>query len=301
VHRKLPSLNALRAFEAAARCGTMTAASAELCVTPGAISRQVRQLESELGTALFEGTKHKPVRTAAGSSLASELGHALDLIAAAAAAIRSAERATVDVACYSTFAAKWLIPKLYSFQSEHPEIEVRIATDDSVVAQLDEARPPRYDVWINAVPLATVNPSDLAQTTTHRLFRERMGPVLSPGLAESTPLKNLRALAGANLLQTRARKDAWQLWQLVYGDNSIHLDAQGSTYEHYYFTLQAAISGLGVCMAPLHLVADDVASGRLVAPFGFVESGYEYAAHTPTHRSRGVELFCKWLAQVAHN
>ena len=111
--RRLPPLNALRAFEAAGRLGRMTAAADELAVTPGAISRQVRQLEDALGVALFEGTKHSPALTDAGRLLLPAISVALDQIETAVRAVADEPGSTLDVSCFSTFTMRWLIPRLY--------------------------------------------------------------------------------------------------------------------------------------------------------------------------------------------
>ena len=126
--RRLPPLNALRAFEAAARLGRMTAAADELSVTPGAISRQVQLLEASLGQRLFEGSKNKPQRTQTGKTLLPALSNALDSMEAAVRAVSDHASGTLDVACFSTFTVKWLIPRLFDFNALYPDIEVRLRT-----------------------------------------------------------------------------------------------------------------------------------------------------------------------------
>jgi DNA-binding transcriptional LysR family regulator len=125
--RRLAPLNALRAFEAAARLGRMNAAAIELAVTPGAISRQVKQLEESLNVQLFEGSKHKPQLTAAARVLLPALSAALDQIEASVRAVSNGgAEGTLDVSCFSTFTVKWLIPRLFDFHAQHPEVEVRL-------------------------------------------------------------------------------------------------------------------------------------------------------------------------------
>ncbi|MDD0813291.1 LysR family transcriptional regulator [Curvibacter sp. HBC28] len=121
--RQLPPLNALRAFEAAARLGRMSAAALELSVTPGAISRQVQQLERSLNVKLFEGSKNKPLLTPAAQTLLSALSPALDQMEAAVKAISNANSGVLDVACFSTFMVKWLIPKLFDFNALHSDMK----------------------------------------------------------------------------------------------------------------------------------------------------------------------------------
>src|SRR3989344_3887160 len=128
---RLPPLSALRAFEAAARLGRMTAAAEELSVTPGAISRQVRQLEQHLGVALFDGSKARPTLTPAAHVLQPVLTTAFAHIADAVREVSDSRRGPLDVACFSTFTVKWLIPRLFDFQAQHPGIEVRPRTPDA--------------------------------------------------------------------------------------------------------------------------------------------------------------------------
>lgn len=287
--RHLPPLNALRAFEAAARLGRMSAAAEELFVTPGAISRQVGQLEEALGVRLFGGSKNKPQLTASGQALLPALSAALDQIDMAVRAVRQDERATLDVCCFSTFTVKWLIPRLYGFNALHPDIEIRLSAAEQAGALTGE----RYDLVITLEPASNAWPEDVLP-----LFPERLGPVLSPVLAARLDLRQPEDLLGQPLLHTKTRLNAWQMWSQALGER---LSAQaGPEFEHYYFTLEAAIGGLGIGVAPWHLVLDDVRAGRLLAPLGFQDSGSWYVAkrRTPSNSLR-LNRFCDWLQQQA--
>lgn len=283
--RRLPSLNALRAFEAAARLGRMTAAADELSVTPGAISRQVRQLETSLGLRLFEGSKNKPLLTQQGSALLSGLSAAFDQMESTLRAVTEQAQGTVDVCCLGSFSMRWLIPRLYRFNALHPGIEVRLSTSKAQTQPSDE----RYDVVIDVQEQA-------AQAPSRELFAEYLGPVLAPALAATLVLDSAEDLAGLALLRTKTRRNAWTMWCDSQGMPT--LEATGAEFEHYYFSLEAALGGLGVCVAPWHLVADEVRAGRLLAPFGFQRSGYRYVARSrPRHQH--AESFCQWLMQQA--
>ncbi len=290
--RYLPPLNALRAFEAAARLGRMTAAAAELSVTPGAVSRQVQQLESQLGVQLFEGSKNKPHLSPAGKALLPALSAALDSIETAVRAVRDNRRATVDVSCFSTFTVKWLIPRLFDFNARHPDIEIRLRTAEHIASPERD----RCDVAITVEQASAVRSAGLtAAASSTVLFPERLGPVLAPSLATTMRFRAARDLKGKTLLHSRTRLNAWQMWASAYGCDT-PADS-GPTYEHYYFTLQAAVAGLGICVAPWHLVADDVQAGRLVAPLGFCDSGYLYVAKLRPDCTHACALFCAWLAE----
>ncbi len=288
--RRLPPLNALRAFEAAARLGRMTAAAEELAVTPGAVSRQVRHLEEVLGVSLFEGSKNKPELTVAAKTLLPELTAALDRIEAAVRAVSDDGGGTLDVSCFSTFTVKWLIPRLYQFHALHPNIEVRL----SAAERAGDVERERYDLVITAADAAT--PDSAAVLA---LFDERLGLVLAPALAAKVVLRTPRDLAGLPLLHTRTRPNAWQMWGEAAG-TVVPVPAQaGPEFEHYYFTLEAAIGGLGVCVAPWHLVIDDIRAGRLLAPLGFQRSGYRYVARRRPQPNKRLDRFCAWLVEQA--
>ncbi|KRC68233.1 LysR family transcriptional regulator [Achromobacter sp. Root83] len=286
--RHLPPLNALRAFEAAARLGRMTAAADELAVTPGAISRQVLLLESRMGVRLFEGSKSKPQLTAAGQILLPALSSALDQIEAAVRAVSDIDHGTLDVSCFSTFTVKWLIPRLYHFNALHPDIEVRLSAAERS-ADIDRER---YDLVI-AVDEATH--ADHAETLP--LFPEWLGLVLAPSLAVRIKLRKPADVARKPLLHTKTRSNAWEMWSNSVGYSLPH--APGPEFEHYYFTIEAAIGGLGICVAPWHLVIDDIRNGRLIAPLGFQPSGYQYVAKRLRHPNKRLDEFCAWLLRQA--
>jgi DNA-binding transcriptional LysR family regulator len=287
--RRLPSLKALAAFEAAGRRGRMTLAATELGVTHGAVSRQVRQLEAALGLELFEGPKNRLVLTAAGRALLPHLTEALDGIEAAVRVIADGDSGPLDVSCLGTFTMRWLIPRLDRFRAAQPDVEVRLSASD---APVDFARA-SYDVAIRVDD--HVLPSTAQRLT---LFDERCGPVLSPRLAAALRLRRIEQLAAAPRLLTRSRAAAWQVWAERVGHDPAGF-AGGAAYEHFYFMLEAATAGLGVAVAPWPLVIDDLRARRLVAPFGFVASGLSYVAAWRDRRPGKAARFAAWLAQEA--
>ena len=296
---RLPPLSALRAFEAAARLGRMTAAAEELSVTPGAISRQVRQLEQHLGVALFDGSKARPTLTPAAHVLQPVLTNAFAHIADAVREVSDPSRGALDVACFSTFTVKWLIPRLFDFQAQHPGIEVRLRTTDAGAG----AGRIHGDLSITAEEATGARDTSKEQP----LFPEHLGPVLSPELAQRVALHQPADLADPALaplrLHTRTRRNAWAMWGAAAGATvPLPTPSQaGPEFEHYYFTLEAAVRGPGVAVAPWHLVMDDVQAGRLVAPLGFVASGYDYVVRRRTSGPLPrLDVFCAWLqAQAA--
>jgi LysR family glycine cleavage system transcriptional activator len=288
--RRLPSLNALRAFEAAARLGSVTAAAAELNVTHGAVSRQVKQLEQALGGGpLFhrEGTGLRLSDT--GVRLLPVLTSAFDMMAAGVAQARRGGASQLTVSCLGTFTMRWLIPRLFAFRAAHPEIEIQLSADDGPVDFQREGidfairaeRPP----W----------PEGMIVTP---FIEEEVGPVLSAALQERLNLTEPGDLAKATLLHTDTRSGAWTDWYAAVSAEPVEPDAD-QTFEHFYFMLQAAASGLGVAIGPRQLVDDDIAAGRLVAPFGFVKSGLSYIALRPRSNDGRAALFESWLVEQA--
>ncbi len=291
--RSLPPLNAVRAFEAAARHGSFKDAADELGVTHGAVSRHVRLLEDWLGPpALFLRLNRRVVLTATGAALLAETGPALDRLSAAARRHRTrdgaAAPAVLRVNALATFSLRWLLPRLGRFRADHPEIEVRLSTSNEPV---DALRDP-HDVIIRGGP-------DTFYGYTSRLFlTERRLPVCSPATLARSPLREVADLAGHTLLRTSTLPRVWSDWFALAGHPEVA--AASLTLDHFYLTIQAALDGLGVAMGPSALVADDLGAGRLVAPFAVSLPTRNYHAYLPDGRAGdpAVDAFCGWLRDV---
>ncbi|RDJ27568.1 LysR family transcriptional regulator [Bosea caraganae] len=283
--RPIP-LNALRSFEAAARLGRMSAAAEELSVTHGAISRQIKHLEAILGVALFAGPRTKPRLTLAGQAFLPSLSSAFDQIETAVQTAMRAQDEVLDIGCLSTFLMRWLIPRLHRFRDLHPGIDVRLSATDYSANLKSE----RFDIEI------AVEESPRPERGERRgrlLFQEWLGPVTRPDVA----FRSAGDLSPSLLLQTKTRMNAWSMWSAAACIPAI--DPAGAVFEHYYYTLEAAGAGLGICIAPWHLVMNDVEAGRLAAPLGFVKSDYCYVARTRMPANPKIERFCEWLAEEA--
>jgi DNA-binding transcriptional LysR family regulator len=264
----------------------MTRAAEELGVTHGAVSRQVSHLEAVLGVALLEGPKNRLTLTQAGRELLEDLTPGFDRIEAGVRSLVDDGTGTLDVSCLGTLTMRWLIPRLHRFQATYPEVEVRLSASDRSV---DFARA-AYEVAIRV----TDHLLPEGAPVTH-LFDELVGPVLAPKLAERLNLQTPQDLAGTPLLHTRTRPAAWASWASRVGWSGG--DCPGAEYEHFYFLLEAATAGLGVCIAPWPLVIDDIIAGRLLAPFGFVPSGQSYVAVRRPRQNRAAQAFCTWLME----
>ena len=270
---RLPSLVALRCFEAAARAENFSRAADELHLTHGAISRAVRTLEDDLGLALFERRNRRVFLTEAGRKLFKAVQEGLGLIREATRELRSSVRpAPLVLSCEPTLLMRWLIPRWPAFQALHPNTAVHLVAGGGPVA---------FEAGIDLA----IRRDDFAwPATVHAepLLTEKTGPVCSPGQVAaffSTRGAHTRLRAGAVRLQTRTRPQAWAQWARASGQ-ALPTGAE-QVFEHFYFSLQAAVAGLGVAIGPWHLVCDDIASGLLVAPLGFAEDGSRYHLLSP--------------------
>jgi DNA-binding transcriptional LysR family regulator len=262
---ELPPLNALRAFEAAARLSSISLAGAELFVTHGAVSRQIRVLETQLGVNLFVKDGRGVKLTDAGIRLRDATSDAFERLRTACADI---QRQTRDVpfvlGCPGSLLARWFIPRLDRLNRELPELRLQLSASDG---ELDPMR-----TGVDAT-LCFATPPWPANMQVYELAPERIGPVISPRHPRFAQLSiaSPEVVLAEPLLHTTSRTQAWPQWLALSGLDESALQL-GQGFEHLYYLLEAAVAGLGIAIAPEQLVADDLAAGRLVAPWGFVES-----------------------------
>ena len=253
----VPSLNALRAFEATARRRSMTLAAEELCVTHGAVSRQIKSLEAALGMALLTRGVRSVEPTPEGLHLAEGLAASFSLIQATIEHVRPSP---LVLSCSSSIAMCWLIPRISGFYQQNPDIEINL---DLNYDKVDFARQ-NISVAIRVSTIASP-PNALIRG----LGTEWIGPVCSPEYLASTKLERPADLSQALLLFAKTRPNAWADWLVASENERVALKPQRS-FEHFYLMIQAAAFGLGVAVVPHLLAIDDLQSGRVVAPFGFV-------------------------------
>ena len=286
--RYLP-LTALRAFEAFARHGRMSLAADELCVTHGAVSRQVRSLEQLVGVRLTQGPRNNLQLTDAGQRLAASLGVTFDEIERAFLELRTAGDKEIHVSCVGTLAMKWLIPRLPAFHARFPELQVRVT---EAYGPVDFAREP-FDAAIRLGESASIEGG-----VAIPFLDNFHGPVLSPALyAAGVSLAEFGALPR---LHTRSHPQAWGEWS---GHAGVILpeEAERREYEHIFYTLEAAAAGLGVGISPWIYVAADITAGRLVAPLGFVPTPIRFHLVLPeaSAKRKGLAAFRDWLLEEA--
>lgn len=255
---KLPPLNALRAFEAAARHASVTQAAEELGVSHTAVSQQIRKLEHHLGQALFYRHARRVEPTNAARTLEREVRAAFDRIAHAADEFdRHNGKTVIRVNATPSFAMRWLIPRSSKFQIENPAVSVEIETSASDgIDHLAKG----YDFVFRRAPMERPEHGCL------KILDDHSTAVLAPKLATSLDLKNPEDLRRSVLLHLKSRPDAWKQWFELCGHGSPDTPP-GPYYEHFFLSLQATISGLGVAVGPLCLVEEDLAAGKLIAPF----------------------------------
>ncbi len=253
--RRLPPLNAVRAFEAAARLQSFKAAGTELGVTPGAISRQIETLEENLGIRLFERLHRQVELTASGRLFLGEVGPALQRIAYAAEAIREGhDNNVLRIKLPPTFAIRWFVPRLARFHAMHPEISVQVTTSHDPV-DFDREPIDAAIFWGEALPRGLGG---------LRLFGERIVLVCSPKLLPpGKPRIASDALSNHVLLHSFRRPDDWRRWFDAAGRPDI-VPERLLVFENSSLTYQGAIDGLGVAIAQLAFVKDDIGEGRLV-------------------------------------
>jgi LysR family transcriptional regulator, glycine cleavage system transcriptional activator len=285
---RLPPLNAIKAFEAAARLGSFLRASEELNVTHGAVSRQIRSLEDWLGAPLFRRTSRNAVPTQAGIDLLADAGPALDRLAEGSRRVRvsSLAQGVLNVAAQPTFSMRWLIPRLADFQQVHPGLELRIVTASTSAERFQM----EADVVVSG-------PSPQPGWIGTRFLGEALLPLLSPELMSKFPLRRPEDLKRHTLLHSATRRRAWMRWLDVAGVPDLK-PAGEQVFEHYYFAIQAALAGVGVVIGPLALVAQEVRSGCLVAPIGrpvISSRGYFVYAPSASNNAPAIVALRKWL------
>jgi DNA-binding transcriptional LysR family regulator len=284
--RALPSLNALRAFEAFARRGQMTLAADELCVTHGAVSRQIRSLEATLGFELTEGPRHRLKLTEAGQRLAATLSGAFDQVETALRDLSPDAHVELRLSCVGTLAIRWLIPRLPAFHARYPMVRVKVTES---YAPVDFARD-RFDAAIRVNETAPIVGAEAVA------FLENFhGPVVAPALVGDGPT----GLEGLTRLTTGTRQTAWAEWE-AHSGVTLPTPPDTQEFEHIFYTLEAAAAGLGVGLSPWVYVAADVAAGRLAAPLGFAPTPSRFWFLTPAGPARGhVAAFRAWLTEEA--
>ena len=292
---RLPPLKSLQVFEAVARTGSVVRAADALHVTQGAVSKQLRLLEAELGVALFERRNRGVYLTAAGAELQHACAQAMQMLAQGVQAVRrQAEAGPLVLSCEPTLAMHWLIPRLALFQATHPQIRLHLVAAGGAVDFVRD----RVDLAIRR------NDSALQpEWQVHTLAAEFMGPVAAPVLASqrTRPATARKQSAAAwTALHSHSRPGAWPQWlaQQRGAKKRWVADMPAMWLEHFYLCLQAALSGLGVAMASVYMADAAVQAGALQAPQGWLADGSQYLLiQAGSQHQAAALLVADWLRQ----
>lgn len=289
--RKIPPLNALRAFESVSRLVSFTKAADELCVTQGAVSRQIANLESWLGLKLFSRGRHTIELTASGQTYYAAMREIFDEIDRCTRQLMpKKDDRLLRIKLPPTFAIRWLMPRLAKFHAKHPDTEVQITTSHQRVNYKSED----IDISIHSEHTPPQQPG------FRLLFKETLIPVCSPGLLKGgKPLKKPDDLRFHDRLYSMNRPHDWSTWLKAAKVESID-DHEGLKFESAALAYQAASNGLGVMMGMMAFVQDDLASGLLTAPFDFkvvTQGGYYISFSDTKEKSQRSIEFENWLLQ----
>lgn len=272
---KLPPLATLRYFDMAARTQSFVQAAERLHVTHGAVSRQVRLLEESLGVELFERRNRAVHLTHAGRSLHDTTRAIFEQLEGAMQRLQQPEDKVLVLSCEPTIAMRWLIPRLPRFHAAHPGLQLHLVAAGGPV-----------DFTGDGIDLA-LRRDDFhwsRQLHSQKICDEWIGPVNAPGYQ------------GTRLLHSATRADAWATWQRLAGQPPGNHER--SDFEHFYLSIQAASAGLGQAMASALMVPDELESGQLQAPFGFIRDGCAYHLLSPQPLNDGSkrQRFADWVS-----
>ena len=295
--RRLPPLNALRAFEAAARHLNFSRAADELSVTPGAVSQQIQNLEDYVGAALFKRTPKGLLLTDAAQTALPALREAFDRLAEAASLLTAAvDGRRLTLTAPPSFAAKWLVPRLGAFEQAHPQVYVWL----SAAIELVDLAAGEVDVAIR------YGAGRYPGLEVHRLFSETVIPVASPEHLANQPLNTPADLANHVLLHDGSPDlddscPDWSMWLAARGLKTID-GMRGPRFNQSSLVIEAAVNGRGVALAKRTLAQADLEAGRLVAPLQ-IATAVDFAYYLVHPKAKGrlpqVKAFVSWIEAQA--
>ncbi len=286
----ITSLPALNCFRAAAEHQSFSKAAEQLNLTHSAVSRAIRLLEEDIGTKLFERRNRAVFLTNSGRELAQATQRGLGIIEEVISRLKANNKhAPIAISCEPTLLMRWLIPRIPLFHKEFPKADIRLVAGGGPVtlgSGIDFAIRRDDFTWS-------------ASYETQLLFTEKIGPVCRLDKISSF-YANGKIQQSTPLLHTETRPDAWSTWSKLSG---IKCETNPSlSFEHFYFSLQAAIAGLGIAIGPWHLVQQDIETGLLTAPSGFVADGTGYYLLSSASQGCGQhsQEFWNWLIEISN-
>jgi LysR family transcriptional regulator, glycine cleavage system transcriptional activator len=295
--RRLPPLNALRAFEAAARHLNFSRAADELSVTPGAVSQQIQNLEDYVGAALFKRTPKGLLLTDAAQTALPALREAFDRLAEAASLLTAAvDGRRLTLTAPPSFATKWLVPRLGAFEQAHPQVDIWL----SAAIELVDLTAGEVDVAIR------YGAGRYSGLEVRRLFSETVIPVASPDHLAAQPLTRPADLANHILLHDGSPDfddscPDWSMWLAARGLKNID-GMRGPRFNQSSLVIEAAVNGRGVALAKRTLAQADLEAGRLVAPLQ-IATAVDFAYYLVNPKAKGrlpqVKAFVSWIEAEA--
>jgi DNA-binding transcriptional LysR family regulator len=291
----LPPLNAIRAFEAAARRGNFAEAAADLNVTRWAVGKQIRALEEWFGMPLFARRARGLALTEEGTELLADVSAAFSRLLAASGRLGRAKSARplsglVRINVPTSFALRWLIPRLAEFQETFPNIEVRISTTSRKLRYVGSA----FDLGVR------LNRDSGSRLKFRTLIEDWQLPACSPEILRHQPIEAIGDLRQHTFLHSLTTRPAWSQWLTIAGHSSL-TPARHLVFEHVHLQLQAAVEGLGVAMASLPLIEKDLAAGRLICPIAKPQwhSGEYLLVSEDREETSATRAFRSWITAVA--
>jgi DNA-binding transcriptional LysR family regulator len=285
-------MNALRAFDAVARRGSILKAADELGVVRGAIRQQLAVLETFFGIALFQRDGRRLVLTEKGRAFAGSVGIAFGILARASAELAAGERRTLRLGVPSAFAVWWLMPRVADLQATLPDVDVDIIPMATVEPL---ARHPDLDAVIMGGEYRPA--SDI---TAIRFMEDEFGPVATPDIAARLDLSaGVEALAGAVALTSRSAPRLWDDWFAESRHAPIRF-ARNREFEDLLLAIGAARSGVGVAIVPRTAIDEDIDRGTLVAPYGFIRrpAGYSLSIRSGDAKDAAFVRLADWLVRA---
>lgn len=289
MRRKLPSLSALTAFNAAANHQSITRAADQLALTESAVSRQISQLEQQLGVRLFHRIKKRIVLTHAGTAYAARVVHLLKTLERDTFEVMGyeADGTVLEIGALPTVGTQWLIPRLPSFYADHPKVTVNVS-----------ARSVRFFFSETALDGALYfGKPDWPGTYADYLFDEILVPVGSPKLISGKKSLTAQNILSFRLLHLATRTDAWRLWCMAAGIEDVNV-MRGPRFDIQSMLISAACSGIGIALLPRFLITDQLQTGQLqiLSPLS-VSGGGQYFFSYPQEKLNDPLLteFRSWL------
>ncbi|NQZ33419.1 MAG: LysR family transcriptional regulator [Oceanospirillaceae bacterium] len=288
----IPATQALKCFAAAASHLSISKAAAQLCVTQGAVSKQVKQLETLLGVALFIRGPKGLLLTEQGEQYFDAVTSALSILSSSAESLQSQprqQRLLIDV--IPSMSHIWLIPRIHSFEKRFPHLQIDLISGDGQV----NFNQTQADLSVRCLTASSA-PNDAIG-----LFPERLLLVGAPNLLKMSNIKQLKDLLGLKLLQQNTRH---QMWQQFFAQQHFEFSASslniGIGFQHFFMSLKAAKEGLGLALVPDFLARQDIIDGKLINPLQLqMSSEYQYYLLSPSYKCQlsKVQLFSQWLRE----